>query len=68
MISRVTREAVEFLTREGHHLTLGVRPMRRTVEHHIQDAAARGGETHEHVQGILRTDPRCPQLIVTGLN
>lgn len=34
----VSREALEFLVREGHHPYLGARPMRRTVERHLQDA------------------------------
>jgi len=65
---RVTREAVEFLTREGHHPMMGVRPMRRAVEHHIQDAAARSVDAHERVHGTLRPDPLSSRLIVTGRN
>ena len=37
----VTREAMEFLVREGHDPHLGARPMRRTVERHLQDAVVR---------------------------
>ncbi len=33
-------DAIEFLVREGHHKTLGARPMRGTVERFIQDAVA----------------------------
>lgn len=36
----VSPEAVEFLVREGHHKTLGARPMRGAVERFLQDAIA----------------------------
>lgn len=32
--------AIEFLVREGHHKTLGARPMRGAVERYLQDAVA----------------------------
>ncbi len=31
---------IEFLIRRGYHKTLGARPMRGTVERHLQDAVA----------------------------
>lgn len=34
----VSREALEFLVREGHHPHLGARPMRQAVERHLQTA------------------------------
>lgn len=37
----VSREALEFLVREGHHPHLGARPMRKAIEHHVQDAVVR---------------------------
>ncbi len=37
----VTHEAVEFLLREGFDPHLGARPLRRTVESHLQDAVVR---------------------------
>ena len=37
----VTREALEFLIREGFDPHLGARPIRRTVERHLQDAVVR---------------------------
>jgi len=37
----VTREALEFLVREGFHPQLGARPLRKTVECQIQDAVVR---------------------------
>jgi ATP-dependent Clp protease ATP-binding subunit ClpB len=36
----VAGDAIEFLVREGHHKTLGARPMRGAVERHLQDAVA----------------------------
>lgn len=38
----VSREAVEFLMREGFHPHLGARPLRQTIERHLQDAVAQG--------------------------
>ena len=38
---QVTCEAMEFLVREGYDARMGARPMRRTVERHIQDAVMR---------------------------
>jgi ATP-dependent Clp protease ATP-binding subunit ClpA len=37
----VSREAVEFLVREGFHPQLGARPLRKTIERHLQDAVVR---------------------------
>jgi len=37
----VTREALEFLIREGFHPQLGARPLRKTIERHLQDAVVR---------------------------
>lgn len=37
----VSREALEFLMREGFHPHLGARPLRKTVERHLQDAVTR---------------------------
>ena len=38
----VSREALEFLIREGFHPHLGARPLRQTIERHLQDAVVRG--------------------------
>lgn len=38
---QVSREAMEFLVREGFHPQLGARPLRRTVERQLQDAVVR---------------------------
>lgn len=37
----VTREALEFIVREGYNPHLGARPMRRAVTQHLQDAVVR---------------------------
>ena len=37
----LTREALEFLLREGFHPLLGARPLRKTIERHLQDAVVR---------------------------
>lgn len=37
----VSREAIEFLVREGFHPRLGARPLRKTVECQLQDAVVR---------------------------
>jgi len=37
----VSREALEFLMREGFHPHLGARPLRKTVERQLQDAVVR---------------------------
>ena len=34
----VSREALEFLSREGFHPLLGARPLRQTIERHLQNA------------------------------
>ena len=38
----VSREALEFLMREGFHPQLGARPLRQTIERHLQDSVVRG--------------------------
>ena len=37
----ITRDALEFLVREGYDPYLGARPMRRAVERHLQEAVVR---------------------------
>lgn len=39
---QVSREALEFLMREGFHPHLGARPLRQTIERHLQDAVVGG--------------------------
>lgn len=58
----VSREALEFLLREGFHPHLGARPLRKTVERHLQDAVARALFGFGAARGILVPDamePRC---------
>lgn len=38
---QVSPEAIEFLIREGFHPQLGARPLRQTIDRHLQDAVAR---------------------------
>ncbi len=38
----VSREALEFLVREGFHPHLGARPLRQTIERHLQEAVVKG--------------------------
>ena len=38
----VSREALEFLIREGFHPQLGARPLRQTIERQLQDTVVRG--------------------------
>lgn len=37
----VSREVLEFLIREGFHPHLGARPLRQTIDRHVQDAVVR---------------------------
>lgn len=39
---QVSNEALEFLIREGFHPHLGARPLRQTIERHLQDAVVHG--------------------------
>lgn len=39
---QVSRDALEFLIREGFHPQLGARPLRQTIERQLQDAVVRG--------------------------
>jgi len=38
----VSREALEFLIREGFHPQMGARPLRQTIERQLQDVVVRG--------------------------
>lgn len=56
---QVSREALEFLVREGFHPQLGARPLRHTVERHLRDAVvralfARGGASGKIVLDSVR--------------
>ncbi|MBL9186717.1 MAG: ATP-dependent Clp protease ATP-binding subunit [Opitutaceae bacterium] len=50
---RVSAAALEFLAREGFHPQLGARPMRQTVERHLQDAVVRALFTSGEANGEL---------------
>lgn len=51
---QVSREAMEFLIREGFHPTLGARPLRKTVERQLQNAV---------VNGLFETGWGCGALV-----
>jgi len=56
----VSREALEFLVREGHHPHLGARPMRRAVEQNLQDAVVRCLFANGTASGpLVVSDSRC---------
>ncbi len=50
---KVSTEALEFLMREGFHPHLGARPLRQTIERHLQDAVARGLFAHGIGSGCI---------------
>jgi ATP-dependent Clp protease ATP-binding subunit ClpB len=52
----VSRAAMEFLVREGFHPQLGARPMRRTVERHLQEAVVRSLFAHGFAHGKVEPD------------
>jgi len=60
----VSREALEFLVREGFHPHLGVRMMRKTVERHIQDAVTRELFQSGSASGIVRVDHAARRLMI----
>lgn len=52
----VSREAMEFLVREGFHPHLGARPLRKTVERQLQDAVLRGLFARGLASGRIEVD------------
>jgi ATP-dependent Clp protease ATP-binding subunit ClpA len=54
----VSSEALEFLIREGFHPQLGARPLRQTIERHLQDAVVRGLFTSGSGAGRLILDAK----------
>lgn len=60
----VSREALEFLVREGFHPHLGVRLMRKTVERHIQDAVAQELFRSGSASGTVRVDHTARRLMI----
>ena len=53
----VTREALEFLLREGFDPLLGARPLRATVERHLQKVVVQNLFTHGSANGRLVMEP-----------
>jgi ATP-dependent Clp protease ATP-binding subunit ClpB len=62
----VEPEAVEFLVREGHHKTLGARPMRGAVERHLQDAVAAALLTGNSTRGRATVAPTRDRLTLAA--
>ena len=58
----VSREAIEFLIREGFHPQLGARPLRQTIERHLQDAVARGLLSSGTGNGRIDVEPGSSRL------
>jgi ATP-dependent Clp protease ATP-binding subunit ClpB len=62
----VTREALEFLVREGYDPRLGARPMRRAVERHLQDSVVRSLFAIGCGQGKVVPDHESRRLVICG--
>jgi len=60
----VSREALEFLVREGFHPYLGARPLRKTVERHLQDAVVRELFAKGFARGRVLPDQARHQLVI----
>lgn len=52
----VSAEAMEFLLREGVHPQFGARPLRKTVERHLQDAVVNSLFAHGLASGRVEVD------------
>jgi len=61
---QVSREALEFLVREGFHRHLGARPLRQTVERHLRDAVVRELFARGACRGIADLDAPNRRLVV----
>lgn len=64
----VTREALEFLVREGFDPHLGARPLRKTVERQLQNAITRDLFISGYGQGKVICDPSVPRLMIQRPN
>jgi ATP-dependent Clp protease ATP-binding subunit ClpB len=62
---QVSREALDFLLREGFHPTLGARPLRQAIERHLQDAVVQCLISTGLGAGKLSYDARCNSLQLT---
>jgi ATP-dependent Clp protease ATP-binding subunit ClpA len=60
----VSREAWEFLIREGFHPQLGARPLRQTIERNLQDAVAQGLFSYGFGSGRIVVDSTARHLRV----
>jgi ATP-dependent Clp protease ATP-binding subunit ClpB len=60
----VSREALEFLVREGFHPHLGARPLRQTVERHLRDAVVRALFATGASRGLVVPDVQDRRLTV----
>lgn len=60
----VDDSVIEFLVREGYHRTLGARPMRATVERHLQEAVAVSVLDGNAGSGRIGVDPVGERLII----
>ena len=58
----ITREALEFLMREGFHPHLGARSLRQTIERHLQDAVAQSLFLHGTGTGRIEHDAKANLL------
>ena len=61
----VSREALEFLMREGFDPHLGARPLRQTIERHLQDAVVRGLFSFGTGSGRIDVEPGRSRLGLT---
>lgn len=64
----LSREAMEFLVREGFHPQLGARPLRKLVECQLQDAVVRGLYTSGSGCGLVVRDAGAPRLVLAQSN
>jgi ATP-dependent Clp protease ATP-binding subunit ClpA len=61
----VSSEALEFLIREGFHPQFGARPLRQTIERHLQDAVVRGLFSSGTGSGRIDVEPANSRLGLT---
>lgn len=61
---RVSREALEFLVREGFDPQVGARRLRNIIERHLRDAVVRGLLTHGAACGEVKPEEFAPRLVI----
>ncbi len=64
----VSREAMEFLMREGFHPQLGARPLRKMVERQLQDAVVRKLYASGSGCGLVVQEAGAPRLVIGQSN